>query len=176
MDSSERQKRSFAIATRLSRYLSFRKANRIGLYLPMMEEVDTHPVMEICRQLTKQVFVPVIDFARWRNNKMQFHPYESGTTELRKTKLGILEPVYKPGSPINGTELDLVCVPTVAFNRTCDRIGMGGGYYDRAFEKRLIRPTKLVGIAFDCQEAEFTARTHDVPMDAVVTESTIYVR
>lgn len=70
----------------------------------------------------------------------------------------------------------MVIVPMVGFNRYCDRIGMGGGYYDRVLGAGNFRPVSLVGVAFDCQLAEFDPQPQDVPMDLVVTESRQYSR
>lgn len=176
MSAAEREKLSIAIASRLAKYLPFRKAKHIGAYFPTTEEVDTGPIIELCQLLGKQVYMPVINTRRGKKT-LTFHEYTPGETSLLKNRFGILEPETQPGGGMEGTRLDLICVPTVAFSGRCDRIGMGGGYYDRAFEKKKIfKPVKLVGIAFDCQRASFDVMAHDVPMDAVVTESGVLVR
>jgi 5-formyltetrahydrofolate cyclo-ligase len=69
-------------------------------------------------------------------------------------------------------------VPLSAFDRTGQRIGYGAGYYDRAIarlrEKGLAR--QLIGIAFDCQEVpSVPAEPHDVPLDAILTESGLVI-
>ncbi len=70
-------------------------------------------------------------------------------------------------------------MPLVGFDQFKNRIGMGGGFYDRtlSFKKRQqnYKNPKLVGLAFDCQEvAKLNAEPWDVPLDAVVTPTTIY--
>jgi 5-formyltetrahydrofolate cyclo-ligase len=71
-------------------------------------------------------------------------------------------------------ELDLVLVPGVAFDRQGGRTGHGKGYYDKLLENA--RPdTPLVALAFECQLFdEIPMQSHDIYMDAVVTESAIY--
>ena len=122
------------------------------------------------------VFAPVINQASWREERLLFKAFEPNVTPMKKNAFGIPEPLHKPGTSVRGTTLDLVCVPLVAFNRQCDRIGMGGGYYDCAFASRGVKPVTLVGLAFDCQQADFEAHVHDVPMDAIVTETTVHTR
>ena len=73
------------------------------------------------------------------------------------------------------SQLDIVLLPLLAFDDRGNRLGMGGGYYDRLFASRLHRKTKQplrVGLAFDCQQAErLPMQAWDVPLHAVVTES-----
>ncbi len=95
---------------------------------------------------------------------------------MKDNQYGIGEPVGPQGKLLKGVDLDLVVVPTVAFTQDAHRIGMGGGYYDRAFGQQSHRSVCLVGVAFDCQEAEFKPQEHDVTMDVIVTESAIYYR
>jgi 5-formyltetrahydrofolate cyclo-ligase len=70
-----------------------------------------------------------------------------------------------------------VLTPLVAFDEQHNRIGMGGGYYDRSFaflknRKQLIQP-KLIGLAFDCQRVEkITANPWDIRLYSVITETT----
>ncbi len=87
--------------------------------------------------------------------------------------MGILE----PGSarPIAPHRLDLVFLPLVGFDAAGMRLGMGGGYYDRAFTFLRLRATwhhpKLIGVGFAMQRvAELARAPHDLHLDAVVTE------
>ncbi len=92
---------------------------------------------------------------------------------MRESSLGILEPGSAPSIPAR--QLDLVFVPLVGFDAAGMRLGMGGGYYDRAFDflrRRLRwRHPKLIGVGFAIQRVAALARaSHDLHLDAVVTE------
>ena len=104
---------------------------------------------------------------------MSFAEY-STDHELVRNRYDLLQP--NGSSKLDARELDYVFAPVVVFDELGNRIGMGGGYYDRAFaflrNRDLFRKPKLVGLAFDCQKA---ARIHANPWDIalfqVVTET-----
>jgi 5-formyltetrahydrofolate cyclo-ligase len=80
------------------------------------------------------------------------------------------------GDVIAAHKLDLVLLPLVAFDDNRQRIGMGGGYYDRTFSflrgrRQLLKP-KLVGLAFACQKVpEIVASPWDIRLYCIITES-----
>jgi 5-formyltetrahydrofolate cyclo-ligase len=170
-----RTQKSAQIAHLLSRYLPFRRARRIAVYWSLPEEVDTGPIIALAQSMDKDIFLPVINRKKWRSPNLLFHRYIPDETHMLENQFGIPEPAHRTGTCILGTELDLVVMPLVGFNDNCDRIGMGGGYYDRAFEKIGYRQTILVGLGFACQQANFTSHTHDVPMSSVVTEEEVLI-
>ena len=95
-------------------------------------------------------------------------------TRLIRNRFGLWEP--ENGDEILAQNLGIVVTPTVAYDDDYQRIGMGGGYYDRAFQtlknKRNWLPTKLIGFAFDCQKVEkIPANPWDIPLYRVITEN-----
>ncbi|HVC30314.1 MAG TPA: 5-formyltetrahydrofolate cyclo-ligase, partial [Steroidobacteraceae bacterium] len=92
---------------------------------------------------------------------------------LRTNRFGILEP---EGAQLASARLlDVVFLPLVGFDRLGVRLGMGGGYYDRAFGfmrlRSVWRAPLLVGIGYASQEVErIASAAHDVPLDRVITE------
>ena len=172
----EREEKSQLLARNLARYLPFRRCKKIAVYLSLPEEVDTSPVIELAQLLRKAIYLPVIDTRVWQKQSMMFALYLPGETPLRENRFGIREPAVKPGNYIRGIDIEFVCVPVVGFNDRCDRIGMGGGYYDKAFDRRHFQQSKLVGLAFEGQQADFEPATHDVPMQAVITEDRLIER
>ncbi len=79
---------------------------------------------------------------------------------------------------LRARELDIVFMPLVGFDAAGHRIGMGKGFYDRRFAHRIHlrqwRRPLLVGLAYDVQEVPSLPHAqHDVPLDAIVTESTV---
>lgn len=96
-------------------------------------------------------------------------------TAWHKGYCGIPEPVRQRSREIAPEEIDLVICPCTVFDPTCRRMGMGKGFYDR-FLPRCER-ARFVAVAFEAQKTEqLTASPWDVPMDAVVTEKTVYRR
>lgn len=172
----ERRDKSLAILTHLSRYLPFVKTASLAIYSSTSEEVDTSALLDYLVDTSKDIYLPVVNQSRIRAASMLFARYLPGKTRVRKNRFGIIEPECPIGECVQATDLPFLVVPMVGFNRQCDRIGMGGGYYDRALAGGVIRQPHLVGLAFACQEAKFDANAHDVPMDAVVTEEGILLR
>jgi 5-formyltetrahydrofolate cyclo-ligase len=120
----------------------------------------------------KQVFVPVIVA---KSEPLKFEVW-TRDTEVRNNRFNIREPEASANS-ISPTDLDLVITPLVAFDGQRNRLGVGGGYYDRTFEflnnvATKSRQTILVGLAYELQRIKkIDASKHDVKLDAVVTES-----
>jgi len=103
---------------------------------------------------------------------LRFAPWRPGAP-LAPNRYGIPEPDVPAGDLLEPAQLDLVVVPLVAFDPNCQRLGMGGGWYDRSFAFRGAQPPPyLVGAGFSFQQvASVDAESWDVPLDAVCTES-----
>ena len=88
---------------------------------------------------------------------------------MTETSFGAMEPAG--GRVLDVAELDLVVVPGVAFDRSCDRVGYGGGYYDRLLEKRR-DGAAAIAIAFALQIVDrVPIGAIDRRIDGVVTET-----
>ena len=176
LSSEDRQKKSLRILTHLTRYLPFVRGHSLGLYASTPEEVDTAPLLSLAHGMEKAIYLPVVNQSGFRKDPMLFARYLPDVTRLKQNRFGILEPDVPIGECIRAAELPLLCIPMVGFNQTCDRIGMGAGYYDRSLAIRGFRKPHLVGLAFVCQKANFEPATHDVPMNAVITEEGVLLR
>jgi 5-formyltetrahydrofolate cyclo-ligase len=146
-----------------------RPNSRIGLYLSMDEELDTAPLLHLARQRGCRIALPRITSIR--HDRMRFQDY-NGTAS--RGPFGILAP--HGGALRSARELDVVFLPLVGFDAGGNRIGMGRGFYDRHFAHRLRlahwRRPLLVGLAYQLQQVDSLPRqSHDVPLDAIVTES-----
>ncbi len=98
--------------------------------------------------------------------------------ELQAGMWNILEPPrqrwLEPAKQVNAAELDLVIVPGVAFDKQGGRLGYGAGYYDRLLQN-VRSDTVLAAICYEAQLLPDVAMDgHDVFMDLVITERTIY--
>lgn len=88
-------------------------------------------------------------------------------------RFGIRSPIPECAVQVEPREIDVVLVPCVAFDDRCRRLGHGGGYYDRYLP--LCPGAALFGVAFEVQRLpEVACDPLDVPLDAFVTERTIY--
>ncbi|MEP7187397.1 MAG: 5-formyltetrahydrofolate cyclo-ligase [Rhodanobacter sp.] len=118
----------------------------------------------------QQFLLPVISKGR----QLLFAPWQSGE-DVQPNRYGIPEPT-DTRQLLEPFQLDLVFVPLLGFDRRGNRLGHGGGYYDRsfAFLNDQVRPTEplLVGIAYAFQELpEVNEEDWDVPLDFIATES-----
>ncbi len=148
---------------------NFQASNIIGCYLPMRDEVDTRLIIERAWRANKRIFVPIV-----RNNEnMLFREMRPNTT-LVQSNMSIWEP--ETGAIASPQQLQMVITPLVAFDDSRQRIGMGGGYYDRHFSflrhrKVWVKP-KLVGVAFECQRVEkITPNPWDIRLFKILSES-----
>ncbi len=168
MSPVERAAAARRIALHVQRHFPLHPGQRVGLYAPLPEELDITPLAAVIRRHGGRIFVPHIVDERRR--RMRFR---EAVGPMRRNHLGILEP--ENGLTVAPRALSLVFVPLVGFDSRGMRLGMGAGYYDRAFAHRTLRQTwlqpRLIGVAFALQRVPpLTAAPHDVLLDAVVTE------
>lgn len=161
-----------AVAATLPRY---RDARRIGVYLAVDGELDPEPLVQHARAAGKEVYLPVLPPSD--GLPFTYLPYLAGAA-LRPNRFRIPEPLPSAGESLAPVELDFVLAPLVAFDLRGQRLGMGGGFYDRSFAflkaARTPRPL-LVGYAYERQKvAELLAEAWDVPLAGVVTEQQFY--
>ena len=162
-----------AVARRLAHLLPFRKAKRIGLYLSVNGELDTKALISLARKQGKSLYLPVLH--PFLHGRLLFCRWDKGG-RLVRNRFGIEEPVCSSSRLKHLRGLDFVIVPLVAFDTNRNRIGMGGGYYDRTFyyakSFRQWKRPMLVGVAHQFQQVEYIdASALDVLLDLIVTES-----
>jgi 5-formyltetrahydrofolate cyclo-ligase len=166
----EREKASRKIADTVIRSAWFRRSKFVACYLPMHDEVDTWPLIDRAWRMKKRIFAPVIK----KNFAMEFREFGSETT-LVFNEYGLPEP--QDGEIIRPRALDVVITPMVAFDDDGNRVGMGGGYFDRTFSflrhRKLLFHPKLIGLAYSCQRVEKIApNPWDIRVFRIVDETT----
>jgi 5-formyltetrahydrofolate cyclo-ligase len=167
---AEHRRRSLLAARAVAKLPMFAAGKRIALYLPFDGETDTSALLLAARRRRIQVFVPVVIDRRRR--VMRFYPLIG---KLRRGAFGISVPQLTR-HPVAPRWLDLIVVPLVGADAVGRRLGVGGGFYDRALSFRRNmrhgRGPHLVGLAFDLQRTcERFAEPWDVRLDSVATES-----
>lgn len=134
-------------------------------FWPMRSEVDTRPLMSALRERGARLCLPAI----LDKTTIVFRELVRGA-EMVDMGFGTVG----PGADAAVLDPTIMLVPLAAFDAQGQRIGYGGGYYDRAIARlheNGFHP-RLVGIAFDCQEvARVPAEAHDVPLPCILTES-----
>lgn len=146
----------------------FLSAKNIAVYVPMKSEVDTWPLIKCAWRMKKRVFAPIAQ----KSVNLQFRQI-TADSKYSTSKMGISEPV--DGDFVPTETLDLVLTPLVAFDSQNNRIGMGGGYYDRTFaflqQRNHAKKPLLIGIAFESQRVEKIApNPWDIPLFSVFSE------
>ena len=153
---------------------NIREAKKVALYYADENEVQTSFLMQPLFGMGVELYFPVIN-----HDSLLFYSYRENE-KMEEAVFGIMQPPIKNKEPIDYSELDVICLPLVAFDKQCIRIGRGGGYYDRALasikSKRCSKPF-LLGLAYEFQQVEeIPAELWDIPLEAVSTEKTIYYR
>tara|TARA_R110001599_G_scaffold353459_1_gene592694 strand:- start:408143 stop:408721 length:579 start_codon:yes stop_codon:yes gene_type:complete len=156
-----------AVSSRLNQLPGWPEATRIALYLANDGEIETTSLETVCRNEGKLLFLPVID----ESNELEFARWDSAIT-LQANRFGIPEPAAD-AERSSVSALDMVLLPLVAWDLHGGRLGMGGGYYDRALAG--VDGPLLVGLAHSLQQvARVPGDPWDISMDFVLTEAALH--
>lgn len=168
------------MARRLARLIVFQRARRIALYWPADGEIDPRPLMRLASARGKRFYLPALSPLTRHNGRglLWFAHYRLGE-RLRPNRFGIPEPIGRGPHLLKPSHFDLMILPLVGFDGRRNRLGMGGGFYDRTLAFRQRHPRwrrpRLIGVAHECQRLErIDSRPWDVPLDAILTECHLY--
>jgi 5-formyltetrahydrofolate cyclo-ligase len=144
-------------------------AHTVALFLSFDGELDTQPLIEQLWRAGKKVYLPVLHpFSEGNLLFLHYHPH----SELVVNRLKITEPKLDVRDVLPLSQLDVLITPLVAFDEQGQRLGMGGGFYDRTLQNWQQYGLQPVGYAHDCQGVEaLPVEKWDVPLPAVVTPS-----
>lgn len=172
MGAGSRARASKTIVAHLLESSLYAESADIGAYLAFASEVNLSEFLARAHLDDKRLFVPIVAPGSPDMRFARINPH----TPLRRNRFGIEEPDPANGEFIAPRQLQSVLLPLVAFDDTGNRLGMGAGFYDRAFafrhkENSGTAPV-LCGVAFECQRmTRVLAQPWDVPLDCVVTEA-----
>lgn len=158
-----------ALATRIEAVLARHDARCVGLYWPVAGEFDARELMTrwLAADTTRGAALPIVVTP---HAPMVFHAWSANAPmKLGRYRIPVPEEerIVVP---------DLLLIPCVGFDADRYRLGYGGGYFDRTLAAWPDgeRPVKI-GIAYESGKCGRLPReTHDMPLDAVVTETSIY--
>jgi len=161
--------RSARISALLWKLPQMARSRRIACYVAVAGEVDCGPIMQEALDRHRQVYLPLLHgkslmFARW-----------NPAGAMAANRFGIPEPTAPRRSWISARDLDVVLTPLVAFDSAGHRLGMGGGFYDRALaftsSRGNWRHPWIIGVGYAFQQVDaLPARDWDVGLHGAVTE------
>ena len=161
-----------AIEDRLFSLDVFKKARSILIYVSFRSEVDTRNYLNDIIQLGKKLVLPLVDT---RHKVLKLYEINS-PDELKPGYMGILEPGVLRYRRCSLKDIDLVIIPGTGFDPKGNRLGYGGGYYDKllsmeARELAEIDHITTVALAFEEQIGEeIPSEPHDIKVDMIVTD------
>lgn len=139
-----------------------RNAQHIALYFSFDGEISTHALINALWVQHKKVYLPVLH--PFSKHHLLFLRYEPNTPMV-KNHFGIWEPKLNVQNVLPLNELDILFTPLVAFDKQGNRLGMGGGFYDRTLQNWQQKSFIPVGLAHQCQQVEQLPIEHwDVPL------------
>lgn len=173
LSTSEREEKSREITERLCALPVFRQAKEVLVYVDYRSEVWTKPLIrQLLSESTKRIFVPKVI-------GMDIRFYEiTAMEQLESGYQGILEPIEGTNGfeeSEHDREACLMLLPGSVFDRSCNRMGYGKGFYDRYMAR--FPWLYGIGLSFECQIApSIPCEAHDYRPNLIVTEKGIYER
>ena len=142
------------------------KAKSIFIYLSFGSEINTKKIVIKALKDKKEVYIPKI----YKEDKVMKAVRLKSFNDLKENSIGILEPI-DDNDYIDKKEIDLILVPGVVFDLNGNRIGYGGGYYDRYLQDIKEISNKVV-LAYDLQIVEsIKPEIHDISFDYIITNT-----
>lgn len=158
LSADDKNRQSQAIFYKLEKMEEFQKALQIALYWSLADEVATHSFIEKWYQ-HKEIYLPVIV-----GENLEFRKFEGKHAMIKDDKFEVLQPI---GNEISVDSLAMIIVPGVGFDENNNRLGRGGGFYDRILPN-MVNALKI-GVAFNIQKVLQVPVSHlDAKMDHVI--------
>ena len=145
-----------------------KKIINLSSYYPSSFEVNVLKLLEIDLVSKLKIFLPVLI----GNNEMRFHEWEKNNV-LQINQFGMLEPALLSSHIVP----DIMLVPLLAYDNQNNRLGYGGGFYDRYLNKYLKKHNNIltIGIAFSFQKHhKLPMSNNDVKLNYILTEKGIF--
>ncbi len=168
---TQQQQQDFALQAtqRIASHPKVQQAKTLSVFLSFDGELDTAPLIDRLWQEGKRLCLPVLHpFTEGRLLFLNYRP----ETPLVRNRLNILEPALDVREILPLGELDIILTPLVAFDATGQRLGMGGGFYDRTLQHWRQKGPYPIGIAHDCQQVDrLPVEEWDIPLPEILTPS-----
>lgn len=169
IEAHEREQFAKQLSHQVQKIEDIQHVQKVALYLENDDEIDPKHIYRFLEAQGVELYLPILE-----DKKLKF---AKAGKRFKKNKFGIDEPIAT--EVLDSKQLDIIFMPLVGFDKNKNRIGMGGGFYDRTldFKKHSTdhgKP-KLYGLAFDCQQLDkIDTQPWDIKLDAIITPSKIY--
>ncbi|GGA71941.1 5-formyltetrahydrofolate cyclo-ligase [Neiella marina] len=177
LSSSDQTQASINLDSQLQSHAVLQQAKTIAVYLANDGEIDLTRFCHWCWHHDKQLCLPVLH--PFSKSHLLFLKYQP-TTPMKRNRFGIFEPELNATQVVPLGQLDAILLPLVGFDSDANRLGMGGGFYDRTlsqWHQQRHPATALLGVAHECQQVPgLPIASWDVPLDAVITPACEYSR
>ena len=161
----DKSRKSAIIRDKLFREEEFKRAKLVMVYVSLKDEVNTLAIIDEALGMKKRVCVPVI---LKEEKRLIAGEIEDRQKDLERQHFGIYQPKRGHVREVPLSDIDLVIVPGIAFDKHNMRLGRGHGYYDR-FLSGLPSTTKTIGLAFDFQLVDNLPQDpHDIPVTKTI--------
>lgn len=166
LDKETKDAMDYEIYKKLINSELYMKARSIFIYLSFGSEIETNKIINKALKDEKEVYIPKI----YKEDRSMKAIRLNSFNDLKENSMGILEPINE-GNYIEKEEIDLIVVPGVVFDFKGNRIGYGGGYYDRYLEDIKEISNKVV-LAYDLQIVDFIKpEPYDISADYIITNT-----
>lgn len=161
---------SVTLCERLAALPEYQSARHVLLYLAMPEEVTIDALLNSGVSAGKQFYLPRCAPKR----RLAIHSYVPGETPLRSGPFGIREPDADLVPEVDPALLNMVIVPAVLLSEDGDRLGYGGGYYDRFLPRLSASCVRLGALPGPLVLPSLPCEAWDVALDLVLTENQVF--
>ncbi len=173
----QQSENALRLSKHIASFLSLKNLKNIAIYLPADGELSPLMLFKSLRKTPKNFYLPVLSKLSFQGLKFALYDDDS---IFKPNRFNILEPVVSASRLKKASDLDIIFLPLVAYDLHGNRLGMGGGFYDRALQIRQRRKhwkkPLLIGLAHTVQQSELiNSERWDVPLDGIATEAGITV-
>ena len=158
LSKEEKQSMNDWLTEQFLQHTFYKEAKTIATYLSFPHEFQTVRLIEQAQKDGKNILIP----KTYPHGKMDFVLYEP--EKLERNSFGLLEP-QGDFTILEASQIDLIHVPSLAFNTSGYRVGYGGGYYDRYLEHF---PGHTISTIYPCQIQNFQPEHYDIPVEEVL--------
>lgn len=162
---------SLSIADKLMELKVYKASKEILAYYPFRSEIDTTITIRNALKQKKKIILP-----RVNGKKLELYYIKDLKNDLSPGSFDIMEPIPSKCVLTSYKNIDMILVPGVGFDRNFNRLGYGGGFYDKLLEELPVK-TPRIALAFSLQLIEnIPIMAHDLKVDIIITEKEILRR